>query len=108
MADSQVTPTTMSPEKKLDGARELRGLILRHRQHTDEARQLAPPVVEAIARLGLFRSLVPTRAGGEEWDWPTWMQVVEELYTVDGAVGWIAGVGGSVNTIVDAAAASST
>ena len=32
MADSQVTPTTMSPEKKLDGARELRGLILRHRQ----------------------------------------------------------------------------
>ena len=36
MADSQVTPTTMSPEKKLDGARELRGLILRQRQHTDD------------------------------------------------------------------------
>jgi indole-3-acetate monooxygenase len=100
MADSQVTPITVNPEKKLDGARELRGLILRHRQRTDEARQLAPPVVEAMARLGLFRSLVPIRAGGEEWDWPTWMQVVEELSTVDGAVGWIAGVGGSVNTIV--------
>jgi indole-3-acetate monooxygenase len=100
MADSQVTPTTMSPVKKLDGARELRGLIRRYRERTDEARQLAPPVVEAMARLGLFRSLVPTRAGGEEWDWPTWMQVVEELSTADGAVGWIAGVGGSVNAIV--------
>ena len=28
------------------------------------------------------------------------MQVVEELSTVDGAVGWLAGVGGSVNAIV--------
>ena len=53
-----------------------------------------------MASLGLFRSLVPASAGSEEWDWPIWMQIVEELSTVDGAVGWIAGVGGSVNAIV--------
>ena len=100
MADSQVTTTTMRLEKKLDGARGLRALILRHRQRTNEERQLPQPIVEAMARLGVFRSLVPASAGGEEWDWPTWMRVVEELSTVDGAVGWIAGVGGSVNAIV--------
>jgi indole-3-acetate monooxygenase len=100
MPDLQATTTTVSLAKKLDGGRELRELILRHRERTDEARQLAQPVVEAMARLGVFRSLVPASAGGEEWDWPTWMQVVEELSTVDGAVGWLAGVGGSVNAIV--------
>jgi hypothetical protein len=73
MPDSQATTTTRSLEKKLDGARELRGLIIEHRARTDEARQLAPPVVEAMARLGVFRSLVPASAGGEEWDWPTWL-----------------------------------
>jgi len=100
MADPQATPTTVSLANKLDAARALRGLILRHRERTDEARQLAPPVLEAMARLGLFRALVPASAGGEEWAWPTWMQVVEELSTVDGAVGWIAGVGGSVHAVV--------
>jgi indole-3-acetate monooxygenase len=100
MADLQATTTTVSLAQKLDGARELRGFILRHREHTDEARQLAQPVVEALARLGVFRSLVPASAGGEEWDWPTWMHVVEELSTVDGAVGWLAGVGGAVNAVV--------
>jgi hypothetical protein len=77
MADSSTTSTPVSLEQKLDGARALRGLILRHREHTDAARQLAPPVVEAMARLGLFRALVPASAGGEEWAWPSWMQVVE-------------------------------
>jgi indole-3-acetate monooxygenase len=100
MPGSQATTTTVNRAKKLDSARELRGLILKHREHTDAARQLAHPVVEAMARLGIFRSLVPASAGEEEWDWPTWMQVVEELSTVDGAVGWLAGVGGSVNAIV--------
>jgi indole-3-acetate monooxygenase len=100
MADSHATPTTVSLTQKLDGARALRGLILSHRARTDEARQVAHPVVEALARLGLFRALVPASVGGEAWEWPTWMQVVEELSTVDGAVGWIAGVGGSANAIV--------
>jgi alkylation response protein AidB-like acyl-CoA dehydrogenase len=99
MADSPTTSTPVSLEQKLDGARALRGLILRHRARPDEARPLAPPVVEALGRLGLFRALVPASAGGEEWAWPTWMRVVEELSSVDGAVGWIAGVGGSVHAI---------
>ncbi len=99
MADPQAPSTTVSLKKKLDGARELRELILRHRDYTDEARQLAQPVVEAMARLGVFRALVPASAGGEEWEWPTWMRVVEELSTVDGSVGWNAGVGSTATSI---------
>ena len=91
---------TVSLTEKLDGARELRELIRRHHAYADEARQLAHPVVEAMARLGLFRALVPSSAGGEEWPWPTWMRVVEELSTVDGAVGWNAGVGSAATAIV--------
>src|SRR5262249_25424117 len=92
--------TMVSRQQKLDGARALRELIRKHRDHTEEARQLAPPVVEAMARLGLFRALVPSSAGGEEWAWPTWLQVVEELSTIDGAVGWNAGGGSTANAIV--------
>jgi len=98
MAERYVTRNA-SIAKKLDGARQLRELIARHREQSDEARQLAQSVVEALAGLGLFRSMVPMSAGGEEWDLPTWIQVVEDLSTVDGAVGWVAGVGGSVNAI---------
>jgi alkylation response protein AidB-like acyl-CoA dehydrogenase len=100
MPDPHATLSTVSSTKPLDGARALRELIRRHHPQTDEARQLAQPVVEALAHLGVFRALVPASAGGEEWAWPTWMQVVEELSTVDGAVGWLAGVGGAVNAIV--------
>jgi alkylation response protein AidB-like acyl-CoA dehydrogenase len=99
MSDVQATMTGRL-ETKLAGARELRGLILQHRAYTDEARQLAQPVVEALACLGLFRALIPASAGGEEWEWPTWMRVVEELSTVDGAVGWTAGVGSTASSVV--------
>jgi len=68
MADSRATSTTVSLAQKLDGARALRGLTLRHRARTDEARQVAHPVLEALARLGLFRALVPASAGGEAWE----------------------------------------
>src|SRR5687768_13734752 len=86
-------------DDRVERARSLRALILQHRGETDTARRLAQPVVEALAALGMFKSMVPRAAGGEEWDLPTAMRVIEELSTVDGAVGWVAGVGGSINAI---------
>jgi alkylation response protein AidB-like acyl-CoA dehydrogenase len=100
MADAPVTTTTRRFGHKLEAARALKPLILQHRERIDADRQLPQPIVEAMARLGLFRALVPASAGGEEWEWPTWLQVVEELSTVDGAVGWNAGVGSTANAIV--------
>jgi alkylation response protein AidB-like acyl-CoA dehydrogenase len=90
---------TLKAEEKLEAARALRDLVLRHRESIDADRRLPEPILQAMAAIGIFRSMVPASAGGEEWDWPTWLRVVEELSTVDGAVGWIAGVGGSVNAI---------
>ncbi len=70
-----------------------------YRESVDAERRLSQPILGAMAELGLFRSMIPPSAGGEEWEWSTWLRVVEELSTVEGAVGWIAGVGGSVNAI---------
>jgi alkylation response protein AidB-like acyl-CoA dehydrogenase len=85
---------------KIEQARALRSLILEHRDESDQERRLAQPVVEALVELGAFRAVIPRAAGGEEWDWLTFMRVVEELSSVDGAVGWTMGVGGGVGGIV--------
>lgn len=106
--DGHATPRGADRDGKLEQARSLRPRILEHRDQTDRARQLAQPVVEALAELGVFRALVPIGAGGEEWDLLTFMRVVEELSTVDGAVGWVAGVGGGVNAIVSGWLSSET
>jgi Acyl-CoA dehydrogenase, N-terminal domain len=98
MAEPQATPTTVSLEHKLDDARAAGADPEASRTHGCGA-PVGAPGGGSPGRLGLFRALVPASAGGEEWDWSTWMRVVEELSTVDGAVGWLAGVGGSVNAI---------
>lgn len=100
MAETPGTTTTRHVEQKLAAARALKPLILQHRERIDADRQLPHPILEALAQLGLFRALVPVSAGGEEWTWPIWLQVVEALSTVDGAVGWNAGVGSAANAIV--------
>jgi alkylation response protein AidB-like acyl-CoA dehydrogenase len=92
-------PTTMKPEEKLEAARALKEPILQCRESIDADRRLPESILNAMAATGIFRSMIPASAGGEEWDWPMWLRVVEELSTVEGAVGWIAGVGGSVNAV---------
>src|SRR5262245_7710686 len=92
-------PPTVKAEEKLEAARALREVILQWREGIDVDRRLPDPILKAMAAIGIFRSMIPASAGGEEWDWPTWLHVVEELSMVEGAVGWIAGVGGSVNAI---------
>ena len=92
-------PSSIDAEAKMDSARSMRSLILEHRDSIDTERRLPDVVLRGMAEMGMFRSMVPVSAGGEEWDRPTWVRVVEEMSTTDGAVGWIAGVGGSVNSI---------
>src|SRR5687767_5605766 len=96
----QAKAAGVSLDEKLQQARALRPLILKHRDESDQERQLAQPVVEALVDLGAFRAVIPKAAGGEEWDWLTFMRVVEELSSVDGSVGWTMGVGGGVGGII--------
>src|SRR3954452_13546986 len=98
--DPVAEPVNVGLPEKVEQARALRPLILEYREESDRERRLAQPVVEALVGLGAFRAVIPQAAGGEEWDWPTFLRVVEELATVDGAVGWTMGVGGGVGGVV--------
>lgn len=99
MSGQPDTPTVDLAEK-LEQARALRPLILAYRDESDRERRLAQPVVEALAKLGAFKALVPRASGGQEWDLLSFMRVTEELSAVDGSVGWTMGVGSGTGAIV--------
>jgi alkylation response protein AidB-like acyl-CoA dehydrogenase len=70
-------------------ARDLAPLI---REHADEAERngrLARPVVDALARAGMFRLWTPRALGGLEVDPITYMRIAEQLAGADTAAAWI-------------------
>ena len=68
----------------LQAARSLRETIQEHRKETEEARHLAPPIVEGLIQTGLCRLVVPASLGGYEAD-PVTLPVVlvTQLVKVD-------------------------
>ena len=80
-------------EDLLNVARALEPII---RQHADEAERnhrLSQPVVDALARAGLFRMWVPRTLGGLEVSPLTAYRVVEEVARLDGSTGWCVFIG---------------
>src|SRR5262245_58757009 len=71
-------------------AQALRVTIRATRQETEEARRLAPPVVEGLLESGLCRLAVPPSLGGHEAEPVVALQVYEELAWADASVAWIA------------------
>ena len=66
------------------------------RASADEAeaeRRFPRPVIAAMAEARIFRQLVPRRAGGDEIDPITMLNVVEAISRVDGSAGWVAMIG---------------
>jgi alkylation response protein AidB-like acyl-CoA dehydrogenase len=78
----------------VDAAKALTPQIRAAAEEIERMRRLPPPLVEAIARAGLFRLWVPRELGGEESDPMTLVRVVEEVARADGAVGWCVAIGG--------------
>jgi alkylation response protein AidB-like acyl-CoA dehydrogenase len=59
--------------------------------------RLPPPLVEALARAGLFRLWTPRALGGPEVDPMTFLRVVETISRADGSAGWCQMIGGSLS-----------
>src|SRR5215467_6752241 len=74
----------------LRAAQALRATIRATRQETEEARRLAPQVVEGLIEAGLCRLDVPVSLGGHEAEPVVALQVYEELAWADASVAWIA------------------
>ena len=90
-----MTPGYEASTELLEAVRKLEPVI---RQHADEAElnhRLSQPVVDAMAKAGLFRIWVPRTLGGYEASPLTLYGVVEAVARLDGSTGWCLFIGAS-------------
>ena len=85
---------TASTPSFIEIARALGPQIQSYSQEIEQGRRLPLPLVETMAKSGLFRLWIPQKQGGVEADPVTFVRIVEEISKVDGAVGWCLMIGG--------------
>jgi alkylation response protein AidB-like acyl-CoA dehydrogenase len=78
-------PPRSSP---LEAARRLAPLVRENADQIEAARELPNPVFHALADAGLYLMAVPRAVGGPEIDFPTYLQVLEELGKADASTAW--------------------
>lgn len=78
----------------IDAAAALAPLVQASAEESERSRKLSTPLVEAMARSGLFSLWIPRSIGGQETDPMTLVRVVEEISRSDGAAGWCMAIGG--------------
>ena len=88
---SQLVPSP--PASLLNTAREFAPRIRLVYEQIEADRRLPPILVNALADAGFFRMLIPQALGGLETDFPTILEVFEEMAKVDGSVGWCTMIG---------------
>jgi len=76
------------PPSVLESARQLAPLVREHAAETEAARELPKPVFNALADAGFYLMCVPRAVGGLEIDFPTYIQVLEELGKADASTAW--------------------
>ena len=84
-----VTAAPPSPlSSPLEAARRLAPLVRENADQTDADRELPKPVFHALADAGFYLMAVPRAVGGLEIDFPTYVQVIEELGKADASTAW--------------------
>src|SRR5689334_8248394 len=81
----------VAPERvsvSVETARELGPLVRKYAADIEATRELPRPLFEALADAGLFRMVVHAAAGGEEVDFPTYLDVLEEIGKADASTAW--------------------
>lgn len=78
----------MHTEAPLARAQRLSPVIEAHLDQIDAERRLPETLVQPMREAGLFRLLVPRSLGGEEIDWPEYLDVVRTVAYADGSTGW--------------------
>lgn len=80
-----VNDDTLTPP---EAARKLAPLIRESADQIEALRELPRPLFEALADAGVFHIAVPREVGGTELDYPTYVQVIEEIGKADASTGW--------------------
>jgi indole-3-acetate monooxygenase len=82
----------------LEAARQLAPLVRENAEQIDAARELPKPVFHALADAGIYHMAVPRAVGGLEVDFPTYLQVIEELAKADASTAWTVSQGANWST----------
>ncbi len=90
---------TAAPLSPLEAARELAPLIRASADEIDAARELPRPLFNALTDAGMFHLAVPRAIGGSEIDFPTYVQVIEEIGKADASTGWAVNQGATFATM---------
>jgi alkylation response protein AidB-like acyl-CoA dehydrogenase len=77
-----------SSSSMLEAARQLAPMVREYADQTDAARELPKPLFHALADAGFYHMAVPRAVGGLEVDFPTYVQVLEELGKADASTAW--------------------
>ncbi|MEK8028389.1 acyl-CoA dehydrogenase family protein [Ideonella sp. BYS139W] len=88
-------PASRTTIADLDGAdwQALLADIRARRQEFTAAHQIAPDVIAAFKRLGVYRALVPAALGGDGLGPRAFCEMVERVAQADGSAGWVASFG---------------
>src|SRR3954465_1144358 len=88
----------VAAQSVLEAARRLTPLVRENADKIDADRELPKPVFHALADAGFYLMAVPRAVGGLETDFPTYLQVLEELGSADASMAWTVSQGANFAT----------
>ena len=69
-------------------------------EEIERGRRLPPDLLGDLTAAGCFRSLVPRSHGGTELSLPAHLQMIEQLSSADGSVGWTVAIGSAAPVLL--------